>query len=279
MPLFKSTKPKSGKNHTAEMTFWEHLGELRSRLFRMALAWIVMSVVAFNYRELIFDKVILAPKDNQFITYRLLCRLGDWLHVPNLCLPPMKLQLISYNLTGQFVTHITISMFAGVVLAAPIILWQLWRFIQPALKPQEKKYAGAAILIMLFLFIIGVLFSYFVMVPWTINFLGGYQVSDLVLNQISLTSYISTFTSTVLSVGLVFELPVVVYVLAKLGIITASFLKSTRKYALIIILIVAAIITPPDVFSQIIVTLPLYGLFELSIMVASRVEPSREPIS
>jgi len=197
--------------------------------------------------------------------------------VDGLCLPPMSLTIINLNLSGQFMTHMTISMFAGLILSAPVIIFQLWQFIMPALYDKEKRYARQAVFIMSLLFFIGVLFSYYLMVPWTLNFLGTYQVSSMVANQISLSSYISTVTSTILSVGLVFELPVVVYVLSKLGIITPAFMKKNRKYAFVIILILAAVITPPDVFSQIMVTVPLYSLYEISIFVSKRVSPKPDP--
>ena len=253
------------------MTFWDHLTELRKRLMRMIAAWLVMTVVAFIYSRFIFDKILLAPKDTSFVTYKWLCRLGEILHVKSLCLPPMSISIVNLNLSGQFMTDMTVSMFAGLILAAPFIIYQLWQFVMPALYVTERRYARRAVFVMSFLFMIGVLFSYYFMVPWTLNLLGTYQVSTLVANQISLSSYISTVTTTILSVGVVFELPVVVYVLAKLGIITPDFLKKNRKYAFVIILIVAAIITPPDVFSQTIVTIPLYGLYEISILVAKRV--------
>jgi sec-independent protein translocase protein TatC len=259
------------------MTFWDHLTELRKRLIRVVLAWLVMTVVAFVNSRFIFDTILLAPKDTNFITYKWLCRLGEILHVDSLCLPPMSLSIVNLNLSGQFMTDMTVSMFAGLILAFPIIIFQLWQFVMPALYVTERRYARQAVFIMSLLFIIGVLFSYYLMVPWTLNFLGTYQVSSLVANQISLSSYISTVTTTILSVGVVFELPVVVYVLSKIGIVTPAFLKKNRKYAFVIILIVAAIITPPDVFSQIMVTIPLYSLYEISILVSKRVSPKPDP--
>ena len=275
--ILKKLTGKKDDDSGKEMTFWDHLTELRKRLMRMILAWFIMTIIAFLNREIIFDKIILAPKDTNFITYKWLCQLGNLLHVDGLCLPPMSLTIINLNLSGQFMTHMTISMFAGLILAAPVIIFQLWQFIMPALYDKEKRYARQAVFIMSLLFFIGVLFSYYLMVPWTLNFLGTYQVSALVANQISLSSYISTVTSTILSVGLVFELPVVVYVLSKLGIITPAFMKKNRKYAFVIILILAAVITPPDVFSQIMVTIPLYSLYEISILVSKRVSPKPDP--
>jgi sec-independent protein translocase protein TatC len=260
-----------------EMTFWDHLTELRKRLIRMVLAWLVMTVLAFVKSRFIFDEILLAPKDTNFVTYKWLCKLGELIHVDTLCLPPMSLTIINLNLSGQFMTDMTVSMFAGLILAFPIIIFQLWQFVMPALYIKERRYARQAVFVMSLLFMIGVLFSYYLMVPWTLNFLGTYQVSSMVANQISLSSYISTVTTTILSVGVVFELPVVVYVLSKIGIITPDFLKKNRKYAFVIILIVAAIITPPDVFSQIMVTIPLYSLYEISILVSKRVSPAPDP--
>lgn len=277
LALIKRRKKIQQEDTGKDMSFWDHLTELRKRLMLMVLAWIVMSVVAFINSKFIFDSILLAPKNSNFITYHWLCKLGELIHVKTLCLPPMELELISFNISGQFVTDMTVSMFGGLILAAPIIIFQLWQFIMPALYEKERSVARKAIFIMTFLFMIGITFSYFFMVPWTLNFLGTYQVSSMVANQISLSSYISTVTSTILSVGLVFELPVVVYVLAKIGIITPEFLKKNRKYAFVIILILAAIITPPDVFSQIMVTAPLYGLYEISILVAKRVAPKPDP--
>jgi sec-independent protein translocase protein TatC len=275
--LLKRKKSKSDDDSGKEMTFWDHLTELRSRLFKMIIAWFVMTVVAFIYSRYIFDEILLAPKESDFITYRWLCKLGQLIHVDTLCLPPMKLSIVNLNLSGQFMTDMTVSMFAGLILGFPFIIYQLWQFIMPALYSKERRYARQAVFVMSFLFILGVLFSYYFMVPWTLNFLGTYQVSSMVVNQISLSSYISTVTSTILGVGVVFELPVVVYVLAKIGIITPALLKNNRKYAFVIILIIAAIITPPDVFSQTIVTIPLYSLYEISILVAKRVAPKPDP--
>jgi sec-independent protein translocase protein TatC len=275
--LLKKKARKQNEDSEKEMTFWDHLTELRKRLFRMILAWFVMTIVAFIYSRFIFDKILLAPKDSTFITYRWLCQLGKLIHVDSLCLPPMSLSIINLNLSGQFMTDMTVSMFAGLILGSPFIIYQLWQFVMPALYVKERRYARRAVFVMSFLFIVGVLFSYYFMVPWTLNFLGTYQVSTLVVNQISLSSYISTVTSTILGVGIVFELPVVVYVLAKIGIVTPALLKNNRKYAFVIILIIAAIITPPDVFSQMIVTIPLYSLYEISVLVAKRVAPAPDP--
>ena len=234
---------ESGK----EMSFWDHLGELRKRLLRIIVAILVMTIAAFSERDIIFDKIILAPKDSSFITFRVLCKLGRFLHIDSLCMSNTHIKLINYNLSGQFMTHMTISMVFGLILSMPYIFWQLWQFIKPALYEKEQKYARSAVFVMSVLFLLGVMFAYYFMVPWTLNFLGTYQVSSLVDNQISLSSYITTVTSVILWMGVVFEFPIVVFVLARLGIITPDFLKKNRKYAFVIVLIVAALITPPDV--------------------------------
>lgn len=254
-----------------EMSFWDHLDALRGHVFRSAIAIVAMGVLAFVNREIIFDQIILAPKSPDFITNQLLCRLGNLLNVPSLCLGDMELNIININISGQFTTHIYISFFAGMVVAAPYVIWEIWRFIKPALYETERRHSSGAVWSMSLLFILGVLFSYYLIVPLTLSFFGSYQVSNAISNQISLASYISTVVSVTFSLGVVFELPVFVYFLTKVGIITPEFLKRNRKYTLVILLIIAAVITPPDIVSQILVTIPLYGLYELSILVSQRI--------
>mgnify|MGYP001766897472 FL=1 len=254
-----------------EMSFWDHLDALRGHVFRSAIAIVAMGVLAFVNREIIFDQIILAPKSPDFITNQLLCRLGNLLNVPSLCLGDIELNIININISGQFTTHIYISFFAGMVVAAPYVIWEIWRFIKPALYETERRHSSGAVWSMSLLFILGVLFSYYLIVPLTLSFFGSYQVSNAISNQISLASYISTVVSVTFSLGVVFELPVFVYFLTKVGIITPEFLKRNRKYTLVILLIIAAVITPPDIVSQILVTIPLYGLYELSILVSQRI--------
>ncbi|MGB4204396.1 MAG: twin-arginine translocase subunit TatC [Bacteroidales bacterium] len=264
------------KDKKSEMSFWEHLEDLRSTIVRSVFAIMALSVVAFINRSIIFDNVILAPKDSEFITNVLLCRLGKFLNLDSLCIDNLSLQIINIHLSGQFLTHMYVSMAAGFIIASPYVIYQFWKFIDPALKPDERKYSRRAVFVISLLFISGVLFSYFIIVPLTINFLGTYQVSGFVANQISLQSYISTVISVTLGVGLVFELPVLIYFLARIGMVTPEFLRKNRKYTLIIILIIAAIITPPDIFSQILVSIPLLALYEASIYIAKRVNPGNE---
>ncbi|MBN3036560.1 MAG: twin-arginine translocase subunit TatC [Bacteroidales bacterium] len=278
MPEVQSTKKKVKSDPSREMSFWEHLEELRWHLIRSIIVILVLSVGAFLAKDVIFDRIILAPKDNGFITNRLLCRLGDWLSVEALCMEDLSIQIINISLSGQFLTHMYTSIVAGLVVAAPYVIWELWRFVMPALHPREKRYSRGAVWVTSLLFSGGVLFSYFLIVPLTLNFLGTYQVSDLVENTITLRSYISTVVSVTFAVGLVFELPVLVYFLTRIGLITPAFLRRNRKITLVILLIISAVITPPDIFSQILVCIPLWALYEASIRISDRVYRKREAI-
>jgi len=222
-------------------------------------------------RKFIFDVIILAPKEPDFISYRALCALGKWLSTDALCISTEPLEIINIQMSGQFMVHLYISMMAALVVAFPYLLWEIWSFIRPALLPKEKKYSQGVVIYSTILFIIGMLFSYYLIVPLTVNFFSSYQVSESVNNTITLNSYISTVVSLSLATGLVFELPIVVFFLTKVGLLTPAFMKKNRKYVLVILLTIAAIITPPDIFSQILVTIPLMLLYELSILVSARV--------
>jgi len=257
------------------MTFLEHLEVLRGHLLRAIASVFVFTVVAFLLKDFIFNVVLLAPKEPDFWTNRMLCELGGLLNTTKLCLNDMPLDIINIDLAGQFKIHLTIAFFGGVILSAPYIFLELYRFILPALKDAEKKHSRGMVFYTSFLFIIGILFGYFLIIPLTINFLGGYSVSEQVTNQINLKSYIGSVTSLVLSTGLVFELPILIYFLSKVGLITPSFMKKYRKHALVVFLVVSGIITPPDIFSQFLVCIPLYLLFEVSILISARVERQR----
>lgn len=254
-----------------EMSFWEHLEELRWHIVRSVIAVVVLSVVAFLNRKLVFDMLVLAPGKADFFTNRMLCKAGELLKIEAICMDDLNLQIININMSGQFLTHMYISFITGLILAFPFVLNEVWRFVRPALREGEARYSSGAVVISSALFFLGVLFSYFLIVPLTINFLGTYQVSETVANQISLQSYISTVISVIFAVGLVFELPILIYFLTKIGLITPAFMRRNRKYTVVILLIVSAIITPPDVFSQILVVIPLMGLYELSILVSDRI--------
>jgi len=271
-----SNKKEKKEKEPREMSFWEHLEELRWHIIRSVIAIILLGIIAFLNREIIFDEIILAPKDSDFITNRLLCQLSQYLGIAALCLDNLALSVVNLKMSGQFLTHMYISIVAGIIIGFPYLLWEIWRFIKPALKSTEKKYSGGAVVVCSLLFLVGVMFSYFLIVPLTLHFLGTYQVSEFVQNTIGLSSYISTVVSVSFAVGLVFELPVFVYFLTKVGIITPAFMKKNRKYMLVIILVLSAIITPPDIFSQVMVCIPLMILYEFSIWISKKVYLKRE---
>lgn len=261
------------------MSFWEHLESLRWHIIRSVIVIIVFAALGLIFNEFIFTKIILAPKNTDFITNRLLCWLGDKVNIEYFCNHNLGLKIINTEMAGQLTISIWVALIAGLILAVPYVLYEFWKFIKPALKENERKYSRGFVLVTSFLFLSGVLFSYFLVVPLTINFLSGYKVSEYVENFITLDSYISTVTTLSFATGLIFEFPVLVYFLTKIGIITPAFLVKQRRYIIVIILVVAAIITPPDVFSQIMVSIPLYGLFELSIYISRKVYKKKKQIA
>ena len=262
---------KKNKDTDGDMTFLQHLEELRWHIIRALIAVVAGAILAFMFKNIIFDHVILAPNNPDFITNRLLCRLADAVNAPALCINQNPIELISIKMSGQFTTHINISLVAGLIMAFPYVFWEFWSFFRPALYEKERKYARGAVTMASLLFITGILFGYFIISPLSINFLGSYRVSDLVNNQINITSYIGSVTSVALSAGITFELPIVVFFLARIGIVTPEFMRKYRKHAIVVVLILAAVITPPDVFSLILVSIPLILLYELSIFIAARV--------
>lgn len=266
-----SNKKKGENSPEKEMSFWEHLEELRWHLVRAVIVLLLLAIGAFIMRKFIFDVVILAPKDPDFITYKWLCTLGKWLSTEALCMGTSPLEIINIQMSGQFLVHIYVSMMAALVVAFPYILWEIWSFIRPALLPKEKQYSQGVVFFSTVLFIIGMLFSYYLIVPLTINFFSSYQVSESVNNTITLNSYIGTVVSLTMATGIVFELPIIVFFLTKVGILTPAYMKKNRKYVLVILLTISAIITPPDIFSQVLVTIPLMILYELSIFISARV--------
>jgi sec-independent protein translocase protein TatC len=266
---------QDGIQEESEMTFWGHLEALRWHIIRSVSAVFVFAIAAFLNKDIIFKTIILAPKSSEFITNKLLCRLSEFLSLPSLCIGNFDLKLINIQMAGQFMIHMYISAFAGLIVAIPYVLWEIWRFVKPALHENEAHHASGAVFFSSLLFLVGVLFSYFLIVPMAVLFLGSYTVSESVENQVALSSYISTVVSLTFSVGVVFELPILVFFLTKVGMITPMLMRRNRKFMIVVVLIVAAIITPPDVFSQLLVTFPLLGLYELSILVSARVYKRR----
>lgn len=258
------------------MSFLEHLEELRWHIFRSLVAIFIFAIALFLNKSFLFDSIILAPKHPEFWTYKAMCRLSDLLHLPGLCFNDFSFSITNIDLSAQFMMHIKTSFTLGLMFAFPYVLWELWRFINPALHDKEKSAASGVVLAGSLLFYTGVLFGYYFIVPFTVVFLGTYQVSAEVTNQINLSSYIETVTGLGFACGLLFEFPLVIYFLAKIGFATHEFLSKYRKVAVVIILLVSAIITPsPDMFSQTLVAIPLYGLFELGILISRRVSNKR----
>lgn len=259
------------KEKTGEMTFLEHLEVLRWHLVRSFLAIFVFAVVAFIFSDFIFNKVILAPKMPEFFTNRLFCQLGQLINTDVLCINSKPFQIINIKMAGQFSTHIRVSLFGGLIAAFPYVFFEIWRFISPALYEKERSHSRGAVFFTSLLFVMGVMFGYFIIVPLSVHFLGSYNVSEQVLNQINLGSFIGTVTSITLAAGIIFELPVVVFFLTKAGLVTPAFLKKYRRHSLVLILALSAIITPPDVFSQVLVAVPLLILYEISIRISRRI--------
>jgi sec-independent protein translocase protein TatC len=279
MKLFTNKAKNKEVTPPEEMTFFDHLDDLRWTIFRSMIAIVVFAIVAFIFKNFIFNDVILSQKNPNFITYRLLCMAADKFHISGLCLQLPDVKLINLTMGGQFVTHVYVSIIVGFIAAFPYVSWELWKFISPALLQNEKKKTKTFVFYVSLLFFLGVLMGYFLITPISIQFLLAYNVSDQVVNTISLTSWISFTSSMWFATGLVFELPVFVYFLAKLGILTPDFMKKNRKIALVIILFLAAIITPsPDMFSQSLVAIPLWILYEISIRVAVSVVKNKEKV-
>ncbi len=258
------------KNAAGEMSFWGHIEALRGHIIRSVIVVLILSIALFCYPEFLFDTVIFGPLKGDFVTYRAFCKLSHLLNMGDqLCFGHYTFKLQSLGLSDQFTSQMWIAFLGGLIIGAPYLLWEIWRFIKPALRDVEKKASTGFIISSTFLFLTGVLFSYYVIVPLSVNFLGTYQVSKMVENNFTMDSYISTITTLTLASGIVFELPVIVYFLTKFGLISPQFMRKYRKHAIVVILIAAAIITPsPDVTSQMLVAFPLYFLYEASIFVS-----------
>lgn len=258
-----------------EMSFLDHLEELRWHLIRSTIAVLVISIIAFINKQIVFDQIIFGPKNPKFITYRAFCWFSQQIGGDLFCFDKMPFELLNMRMAGQFTTHLWVSFVAGFIIAFPYIVYEFWRFISPGLHENERRSSKGVIFVTSILFLMGVAFGYFVISPFSVQFLTTYTVSDEVVNRIDLSSFISTVTSVTLASGLVFELPVIVYFLSKAGILTPALMRTYRKHAIVVILILSAIITPPDLTSQILVTLPVLLLYEVSIKVSGRIERKR----
>ncbi|MEM6735438.1 MAG: twin-arginine translocase subunit TatC [Bacteroidota bacterium] len=269
MPLDQISEEK-------EMSFLDHLEELRWHIIRSLIAIVLFTVAAFVAKSFIIDTIILGPSKTEFWTYRKLCELATIIDTPVLCIEELSFELVSRKLSSQFMTHITVSFVVGLVIGFPYMFWEIWRFIKPGLHPNERRASRGATFSVSILFIIGVLFGYFIISPISVRFFATYQISETLQNLFDLSSYISTVTVIVLGSGLLFQLPVVVYFLTKAGLVSSGLMKKYRRHAIIVILVLGAMITPPDPFSQILIALPLMTLYQMSIFLAKRIEKREE---
>lgn len=258
-----------------EMTFLEHLEELRWHLIRSIAAIFIFMVVAWFIKEWVYGTIIMGPSKIDFWTYRKMCEIGQLLHIDSLCLKELKFDVQNREISGQFMLAITSSAIIGLLIAFPYVIWEIWSFIKPGLRAAERRAARGAVFIISLLFFSGVLFGYYIVTPFAVHFMVNFQLDPSIVNQYDIKNYLSILTTLTLACGLMFQLPVVIMVLTKIGIVTPDFLKEYRRHAFVVILIVAAVITPsPDVISQILVAIPLYFLFEVSILVSNRIYKS-----
>lgn len=258
------------KKQINEMSFLDHLEDLRWHLIRATSAIVIAGSIAFFFKKFIFDVVLFGPMNMSFPTYRWLCNISTFFNIKDttFCADAFPFIIQNRVVAGQFSAHIWTSITAGFVIAFPYVLYQLWKFISPGLLVDERRYSRGFIVIASFLFFVGILFGYYIMTPLSINFLANYNISNNISNEFDLSSYIGLLKSAVLASGFIFELPIVIYFLTKIGLVTPQFLIKYRKYALVIVLILAAIITPPDVTSQIIVAIPILILYQVSIYIS-----------
>lgn len=256
-----------------EMSFLGHLEELRWHLVRSTAAIFIVAIVLFIFREEIYNHFIIAHTKADFVTYRFFCDVFTSLGIESsFCNVSIPSKLQALSLTQQLMSSLWVSIILGVILAFPYLLWEMWRFIAPGLHKSERKKSKGFLFVASLLFFIGIAFSYYVIMPMSVSFFYGFQISESIVNNFTLDSYISLFTNTMLGISLVFELPVVIYFLSKLGLVTPSFLRKYRKHALVLVLILSAIITPPDVASQVIVSIPILILYEISIYISGFVQ-------
>jgi len=271
---------RSSGTNQAEMTFIDHLEELRWHIMRSVLAILFFAIFIFIKMDWVFTNIIAGPINNDFISYRALCALSHKLGIGDtLCMPPMHVQLQTTAFGAQFTGSINIALAGGFIASFPYIFWEFWRFAKPALKPSELKYARGIIFWVSLCFFTGAAFGYFLLAPFTFNFLANYTIGigNLIETKPTLTDYLENLTNLILGCSIAFELPVLAYVLTKIGLLTPRLLQTSRKYAIVVILVVAAVITPsPDWMSQMLVFTPLWLLYEISIAISRKVFKEEE---
>jgi sec-independent protein translocase protein TatC len=272
------TIKERGKTLEAEMSFFDHLEVLRWHLIRSAAAILIFTVLAFIYYDFIFDSIIMGPKSPDFWTYKMMCSLTDKFKLgADFCIKEIPFKIINTEMAGQFTLQMNSSLLIGLVFGFPYLLFEVWRFVKPGLTDKETSSASGFVVYATLLFITGLLFGYYIIAPLSVSFLANYTVSDVIDNQITIDSYLSTVATLSIGTGITFELPIIIYILSKMGIMTPAFMRSSRRYALVIILIISAVVTPtPDMLPMITISFPLYFLYELSIVVSERVEKNRK---
>ncbi|GAB3576132.1 twin-arginine translocase subunit TatC [Spirosoma luteolum] len=259
-----------------EMSFLDHLEELRWHIIRAAASILVFTIVAFIFIDDIFEYVLLGPAKPNFWTYQQMCKLADYTGYADLCVKKLTFKLQALGLSDQFTMSLTSSFFIGLCFAFPYVFWEVWRFIKPGLRQTEKQAARGGVFYVTLLFMMGLFFGYYIVSPLAINFLANYTLSERIENNIDITSYISVIVTLALGCALIFQMPIIAFVLSKVGVVTPKFMRSYRKHAWIVILVVAGVITPsPDLYSQILVAMPLALLYEVSIIVSGRVERAK----
>jgi sec-independent protein translocase protein TatC len=273
MSLFK----RKNVEDRAEMSFIDHLDVLRAHLIRSVIAIVAGAAIVAYFNKFFVGKVVMGPTHSDFPTYNWLCRIGRNLNLGEaLCMKEIGVQMQNTNVSGQFSMFFTVIIVGGLIISFPYVFWEFWRFIKPALTKKELAKTRGVIFWVSLLFFTGVAFGYFVIAPYTVNFFSNFQLDENIENRWTITSYIDTLVPLILGTGLAFQLPLVMFFLSRIGIVNSQFLRKGRKYAIIVIVIVSGIITPPDVVSQIVISMPLMLLYEVSIWLTARVEREEE---
>jgi len=259
----------------SEMSFLDHLEQLRWHLVRSLIAVFLVSIVALIFPDLVFQKVLFAPTRTDFWTFRMFCQLSEYVHVDSLCIEDLPFILQSRKMTGQFMMYITTSFIVGLIVSFPYLVWEVWRFIKPGLYSKEKRAARGAVFYVTLLFATGVTFGYFIIAPISVNFFAGFQIDPSIANEFDIVSYVSTIITVVFGSGLLFQLPIAIQFLSKAGLVTPALLRKYRRHAIVGILVLGAMLTPPDPFSQVFVAFPLFLLYEIGVLISARIEKKR----
>ncbi|MGJ1386158.1 twin-arginine translocase subunit TatC [Sphingobacterium spiritivorum] len=273
--LVQAIKDK-GKNIEGEMSFFDHLEVLRWHIIRSVLAVAVFATLAFTFYDYVFNEIIMGPKKLDFWTYRMMCKVGELLNIDGFCVERIPFNIINTEMAGQFMLQINSCLITAVALGFPYLLFEVWLFVKPALTDIEKRSARGFVFYATILFALGVLFGYYIVVPLSVNFLSNVSLSEEITNQITIDSYLSTIATLSLGCGIVFLLPILIFILSKIGLMTPEFMRASRRYAVVIILVIAAVITPSaDVITMLTVSAPMFILYEISIMVSANVKKAR----